>query len=160
MTDGFRGGVGTVLVLPQLRCPEPGTWPSSPHRALTGTMPTGAQQLPPHPPLPRLLDSAPLCRHLGVSRPWGWLPSGGSILVLLAVEQVPLEKAGEVAMIQQDSQRHPCKRPGVGAQGPQDHCNSYPRPSLGQGACGPGPGGRSLQTWAWGACGAGHGRVT
>lgn len=99
-----------------------------------------------------------LCRHLGISRPWGGLPSQDSILVLLTIEQILLEKAGEVAVGRQDSQHHPCRRPSIRPQGLQarfsprlsghSHPTHTPDPPRGGGAHGPGPGGLSW-TPAW-----------
>lgn len=59
-----------------------------------------------HPAPPWLLATASLCGHVGVHRTWGQLPSGCSVLVLLPVEQVSLEKAGKMALMEQDSQDH------------------------------------------------------
>lgn len=53
-----------------------------------------------------------LCGRLGSHRTWGQLPSGSSVLVFLPIEQISLEKARKVALIEQDGQDHTCKRWG------------------------------------------------
>ena len=83
------------------------------------------------PPLPGPPSSAPLFRCLAASRPRDRPPSGDPVLALLTVEQVPLEKAGEAAVIQQDGQEHACgrarvtRRPGA----PQARDRRMPRPT-------------------------------
>ena len=83
----------------------------------------GTQWLPPCPPLPGPPFSAPLFRRLAASRPRDRPPSGDPVLALLTVEQVPLEKAREAAVIQQDGQEHACGRERVtrklGLPGPE-----------------------------------------
>lgn len=122
-------GVGLVPPLAQGGFKvQPGTPPScDAHTESVGS--AGAPWLLPHPTSPRLAASAPLCGHLGVSRPWGWLPSGDSILALLTVEQVPLEKARKVTVIQQDSQDHPWGRRVSDHRAQRAHCNpGHPHP--------------------------------
>lgn len=48
-----------------------------------------------HNPLPLLPFE-----HLGIHRAWGQLRPGGSVFAFLPVEQISLEKAGEVALIE------------------------------------------------------------
>lgn len=41
-----------------------------------------------------------LCGRLGSRRTWGQLPSGSSVLVFLPIEEISLEKAGKVALME------------------------------------------------------------
>ena len=96
------------------------------------------------PPLPRPPSSAPLFRRLAASRPRDRPPSGDPVLALLTVEQVPLEKAREAAVIQQDGQEHACGTVRVtrrlGAPWAQDRRMPRPTPSTDRGPqTGPGP---------------------
>lgn len=124
LTNCFQGERGAGLA--SLSSEGPQGPARDAHRDCAGS--ARAQQLPPHPPPHGLPASAPLCWRLGVSRPRGQLPSRSPVLVLLAVQQVPLEKARKAAMVQQDSQDHPCKKPGVRPRGP---AGSLPHRQLG-----------------------------
>lgn len=66
--------------------------------------------------------------HLGIHRTWGQLPSGSSVFAFLPVEQISLEKEGKVALMEENSQDHPCKRWGQVAEQPKRKLSS--RPSL------------------------------